>query len=547
MKHTSTNPSLRLASLIAGLGAVSFVPFAGAADFVWNPPVEGSGGSASWANGLNWGGTAPADNTSDDIAVFNSTTAYNFQPTLDAFTVRSINGLRFGGASTVVTTLSASTGTRSTSGASTTGATTLTFADATGLQVGQLITGSGIGVGTFITGIEGNTVTLSRPTTGNTANNTTVTATSALNVGNGGITLLAGTPNVTNTITAPIVLSANQTWTNETTNRTLAIQGSVNLGSHTLTIGGDETGAIISFNGNSTTQSITGSGNIIIDTAGRANFGSGSGNTHSSTFTGGVTLMRGTLNISGGNSGNTGPAGNLGTGVLTINGGSLRGDGNIAGRPLAISGQVWNADWTYVGNRSIDMGVGEISLGTAAGASRTLTTSGGTNILTLGGDMVDGITAKNFIKAGASELRFNGDMLITGNTTISDGLFTQGLNSSFTFYIGADGVNNQINGAGTAVLNGSFSFNLDSAGTNIGDSWLIVDLSSLTATFAETFSVNDFTEVVPNSGIWVFGDYSFSEATGYLTYTAVPEPSAFAALAGLGVLGLVATRRRRSV
>ena len=46
-----------------------------------------------------------------------------------------------------------------------------------------------------------------------------------------------------------------------------------------------------------------------------------------------------------------------------------------------------------------------------------------------------------------------------------------------------------------------------------------------------------------SSGAFTF---AFNEADGVLTVTAVPEPSAFAALAGLLGLGFAACRRRRA-
>lgn len=408
--------SLLASSLFVG-GAVS----SQAENFTWNPPVGGSGGSVSWNNALNWGGTAPANNITDDIAVFNSTSAYNFQPTLDAFTVQSVRGLQLGGTSTVALTLGAGAGTKTTGLASTSGATSLVLADVTNLAVGQNITGSGIGVGTFITGIDvgTNTITLSRSTTGNTALGSTLTVNSSLRLGAGGLNLGAGTPNVSNIISAPVVLGANQAWNNDSV-RSLQIQGSIFLDGYTLTLTGT-TGSTISFNGANTTQSIAGSGSIVVDTQGTVSFGPGSGGRQMNTFTGGVTLNSGTIALQGGNSGGGGGMGGLGTGIFTINGGAVSGGGNIAGRALTISGQVWNADWSFVGSRSVDMGTGAISLGTAAGTSRTLTVQAGANILTIGGAISNGATANSLVKAGSSTLILSGTSVYTGQTLVNAG------------------------------------------------------------------------------------------------------------------------------
>ena len=57
---------------------------------------------------------------------------------------------------------------------------------------------------------------------------------------------------------------------------------------------------------------------------------------------------------------------------------------------------------------------------------------------------------------------------------------------------------------------------------------------------ALSFSNNGSGLWTSNNGLW-----SFDQSTGQLALSAVPEPSAFAALAGLGALGLASQRRRR--
>lgn len=89
--------------LLAGafLLASGFAPPASAATVLWKPDA----GSADWANGDNWvGGTAPANNTADDIAVFNQA-SYAFQPNAGT---RSINGIHIGDGTTVTAALTLS-------------------------------------------------------------------------------------------------------------------------------------------------------------------------------------------------------------------------------------------------------------------------------------------------------------------------------------------------------------------------------------------------------------------------------------------------------
>lgn len=411
--------SLTHLSMAAVLALLVAQPQIGTSDDIsWNPPSSGSGGSSSWNNATNWTGGVPENDLSTDIVVFGGTSAYNFQPVLDAFTVQSINGVRLGGASTVSTTLSALNGSRTTSGETLGNSSTITLADATGVVVGQHITGNQIFIGTFVTDVSGNTITLSRNTSGGTINDAVaLTFNSSLKLGNAGITLLADTPNVTNLITAPIALGANQVWNNQST-RNMLLQGSIYLDAHTLTLNG-VAGSEIRFDGASGTQSIGGTGNIIVDTAGNVRVGPGSGDRQQNSFTGGVTLENGRITLNGGNAGGSGGMGGLGTGVFTINGGELAGGGNIAGHALTISGQVWNAEFGFAGGKHIDMGVGEISLGTTAGSSRTLTANGDWTILTLGGGIVNGTTANQFILAGSSTVELKGESSYTGGTLVS--------------------------------------------------------------------------------------------------------------------------------
>lgn len=552
-KTPRLHPRTPVTTVFAAMALACSVPSVHAASVAWDGDID-----ASWANDLNWaGGAAPADNINDDIAVFSGTTAYTFQPTLDAFTVRSVNGLTLGGPSAVALTIGADTGTRLSSGTTTAGSTVITMADVTGVTVGQHVTGTRIPAGTFVIAVDtdNNTITLSAPTSGGSlADATTLTFRSALRVGGGGITMLNGTPSSNQVITAPLVLAANQVWNNEATSpgRTLQVQGSIYLDSHTLTLEGGS-GSTIRFNGqqggdSGLRQSISGTGNIVIDTLGTVIFGADEGNRMVNTFTGGVTLNNGTLTLHGGNGGGSGNvAGHLGTGVLTINGGRITGSGNIATHPLSISGQVWNADWEFGGGKHVDMGTGDINLGTAAGTSRTLTVSSGSFNLTLGGGISDGTTANTFIKAGISTLILNGANTLTGDTIIQEGTLTFGETGSITIYIGENGVNNQLSGDGILNFDGTLIFDFSLADATEGNAWAIIDSALLENTsFAATFGVQGFSGDAED-GIWTFGDYTFTQSTGLLTYgAAIPEPSAAAVFAGLGVLGLVATRRRRA-
>lgn len=132
----------------------------------------------------------------------------------------------------------------------------------------------------------------------------------------------------------------------------------------------------------------------------------------------------------------------------------------------------------------------------------------------------------------------NGANTYTGSiqlVTANRSRFSLDSTGNMKFVIGAPGVNNSINGAGNATLDGTFNLDLSGASTTFGDSWALV--SATTKTFGATFNIPGFVE---NANVWSNGQYMFDEATGVLT--AIPEP---ASLVLLGLCGLAQLIRRR--
>ncbi len=155
--------------------------------------------------------------------------------------------------------------------------------------------------------------------------------------------------------------------------------------------------------------------------------------------------------------------------------------------------------------------------------------------------LVDGTSTGGLVKSGAGTLALSGANTYSGNTAVNAGALVLADTGSFTFYIGANGVNNSITGSGSVTFNGSFNFDFTNAVATEGNSWLIVNTGTLTESFTGSFSAAGFTE---NANVWTLGNYSFSEATGILSYAAVPEPSSFALLAGAGLIAFTAVRRK---
>ena len=132
--------------------------------------------------------------------------------------------------------------------------------------------------------------------------------------------------------------------------------------------------------------------------------------TNANTFDGGVVLNAGLLNVNHTNA--------LGTGTLTINGGSY---GNTSALVISNNNNnavVINGDFADPSAYNVILGTGNISLGTTAGTSRTITISGA-GTLQLDGVVADGTTAK--------QLAFNvsntgGQVNLYGTNTYSGGL-----------------------------------------------------------------------------------------------------------------------------
>lgn len=119
----------------------------------------------------------------------------------------------------------------------------------------------------------------------------------------------------------------------------------------------------------------------------------------------------------------------------------------------------------------------------------------------------------------------------TGNI-VNNGRFALADNAVLNFVIGASGVNNGVSGSGAeTVFDGDFVFDLLSAGTNIGDSWVVAGAAN--QTFGATFNVVGFADM--GGDLWSANansvTYQFDESTGILSV--VPEPATLILL-GLG-------------
>lgn len=123
------------------------------------------------------------------------------------------------------------------------------------------------------------------------------------------------------------------------------------------------------------------------------------------TYSGGTNLNSGTLNINSPSA--------LGTGPLTIEGGTIN---NTSGTPVVMTNNIlqsWNADIVFTGTSNLDLGTGAVSIG-GFDPARTVTVAAGTlavgKIVSFGQDLV---------KQGPGKLEASGTGLTTNGSVIN--------------------------------------------------------------------------------------------------------------------------------
>jgi hypothetical protein len=99
-------------------------------------------------------------------------------------------------------------------------------------------------------------------------------------------------------------------------------------------------------------------------------------------------------------------------------------------------------------------------------------------------------------------------------------------------------------GTFTSAMLSSYTWSVYNPLTSLSYSSNATESISLSSISFAGVLVNRTISQVATAGGTVAGNFAEVSLSG-LTITAIPEPSAFAAIAGLGALGLVASRRRR--
>ncbi|MCE9546734.1 MAG: autotransporter-associated beta strand repeat-containing protein [Planctomycetia bacterium] len=241
------------------------------------------------------------------------------------------------------------------------------------------------------------------------------------------------------TISAPILLKGSFLDIANADADTFTISGGISAGSSgtkTITNLGGSTGAVLlsgSITNNlGTVAVVQNSGTSALTLSGSAN-----------TFTGGVTLTTGTLNI------NSTTALGATASTLTITAGTINNTSGSAKTLANNNAQTWNGDFAFTGSSDLNLGTGAVSLGSAAGTSRTVTANAGT--LTIGGVISNGTTANSLIKAGAGTMTFSGTAAntFTGATTVNAGTLVLDKSDNVTAVAGSLTIGD---GSGTDVV-----------------------------------------------------------------------------------------------
>jgi autotransporter-associated beta strand protein len=278
------------------------------------------------------------------------------------------------------------------------------------------------------------------------------------------------------------------------------------------------------------------------------------------TYTGLTNVNGGTLSVSS----------NVGTGAVAVaSGATLAGSGTVSGNTTVNGGTVGStgntltlgSTLTSTGNSTIATGsTVNVTGGTSvsSGFFAVNGTLGGTTSIAAGATLLGTgtlgattVASGAFLTPGASAsaglLSFSSTLSLGGTTTVD--VLGTGVDRGSNTANGYDAVN--VTGAltyggaltasigGTFATDGTYVFNLFDSGSQTGT------FSSVTVagSYAALLDAGNSFSVVDGINTW-----SFSHASGELSLvvaSVIPEPSTFAALAGLGVLGFVAARRRR--
>ena len=275
-----------------------------------------------------------------------------------------------------------------------------------------------------------------------------------------------------------------------------------------------------------------------------ANNGAGSAINLGGGYTGG-----GTFNYSG-----TGPSVNLTAGTYTVAGTTTSGNStarslNLNGGTLVTAGNVFATGLAT----NVSFNGGTLRSNNAAGVTvfdadnSIVINAGGATFDTTVGNITIGGTNPALVVNAAAKLTFVGS---SGRTFTANALSTPAAGGTpYGFNLSSVSINNatplvslttftETTDLGSGAYGNDFGgFNFNAAGT-----YNLIGFSSISGSFVAA----DFSAVNSTVGAGFTGGFDLDGTRLAYVVSAVPEPSTFAALAGLGAIAVAVGRRRRA-
>ncbi len=360
-----------------------------------------------------------------------------------------------------------------------------------------------------------------------------------------------GTVNVSNA-----VINAGQVNLSHAGNANDQVTGVMNLNAGGVV--NSEGDMAVGFAGNSTSQ-----GTLNVNTGGALNVGS---NQKRWVVVNQWDAAKGAINVDGGNinlNSNTdlvfsaGNSGSVGASVVSLNSGAITaysGNGTGAGATSVVN---LNNAGGATANNTFNLNGGVLTVGQVITANNsgtaTFNFNGGTlraagnqaNFIDLGGALQTAV-----VRAGGANIDTNG-YDVTIPESLVDGGGNGGLTKSGLGILSLTGVNtftgDILVNAGTLSLASAFIGDTADVSLVTGS---MLNLNYIgTDTIGSLFVGGAAQPIGTYGGVGSGANYELAAITGSgwlnVTASAIPEPSSFAALAGLAGLGLAASRRRR--
>ncbi len=268
-----------------------------------------------------------------------------------------------------------------------------------------------------------------------------------------------------------------------------------------------------------------------------------------------ATLNGGTLNVNNGTIiTNNDFAAHPGNNGFVIAGGTLNNTSgsavtmvsNGANMGIGINGNFAFSTADSTSANDLNLGNNNVTLGTPAGTTRTITTNGSAT-LTIGGIISNGTTANSLIKAGTGTLALTNANTYTGGTAVNGGTLSTGSAGK----LGTGDVT--VSNSGSVLELDNRASIADTASLTLSSGTKVyLNFSNASGT-EQVASLTFGTQTFNTPIVFSFGNlhgvdssyFQFQTGTNEGSLTVIPEPSVALSLIGLGASSLLSRRRRK--